>query len=117
MALNLDRASRGSRRPGLASMEGRNCAMNFIRRWRHLPERDQEQLLVRLWTMNSMNADADGQLTRPASRLVFDAKAELKPSLKYLSGPEIEKTVTEAAYDNQIAHNLRKHLKDGRRDQ
>src|SRR5438552_7083028 len=98
MALNLDRASRGSRRPGLASMEGRNCAMNFIRRWRHLPERDQEQLLVRLWTMNSMNADADGQLTRPASRLVFDAKAELKPSLKYLSGPEIEKTVTEAAY-------------------
>jgi hypothetical protein len=98
-------------------MEGRNCAMNFIRRWRHLPERDQEQLLVRLWTMNSMNADADGQLTRPASRLVFDAKAELKPSLKYLSGLEIEKTVTEAAYDNQIAHNLRKHLKDGRRDQ
>jgi len=90
--------------------------MNLIRRWRHGPERDQEQLLVRLWTMNSMNADANGQLTRPASKLAFDATTELKPSLKYLSGPEIEKTVTEAAYDNQIAHNLRKHINDGRRD-
>jgi hypothetical protein len=95
--------------------------MNFIRRLRHGPERDQEQLLVRLWAMNSMNADADGQPTRPASELASDAKAELKPSLKYLSGSEIEKTVTEAACDNQIAHqiahNLRKHIKDGRRDQ
>ena len=90
--------------------------MNFIRKWRHRPERDQEQLLVRLWTMNSMNADADGQLTRPASKLAFDAKAELKLSLKYLSGSEIEKTVTEAACDNQIAYNLRKHMRDGRRD-
>lgn len=90
--------------------------MNFIRRWRHSPERDQEQLLVRLWTMNSMNADADDQLTRPASKLAFDANAELRPSLKYLSGSEIEKTVTEAAYDNQIAHNFRKHIRDGRRD-
>jgi hypothetical protein len=89
--------------------------MNFIRRWRHGPERDQEQLLVRLWTMNSMNADADGQLTRPASSLAFDARAELKPSLKFLSGAEIEKTVAEAAYDNQIAHNFRKHMNDGRR--
>ncbi len=90
--------------------------MNFIRRWRHGPEKGQEQLLVRLWTMNSMNADADGQLTRPASKLAFDAKAELKPSLKYLSASEIENTVAEAAYDNQIAHNFRKHMKDGRRD-
>ena len=90
--------------------------MNFIRRWRHGPEKDQEQLLVRLWTMNSMNADADRQFTRLASKLAFDAKAELKPSLKYLSGVEIEKAVSEAAYDNQIAHNLRKHMNDGRRD-
>jgi hypothetical protein len=90
--------------------------MNFIRRWRHGPERDQEQLLVRLWTMNSMNADADGQLLRPAAKLVFDATSELKPSLKYLSGLDIEKTVTDAAYENQIAYNLRKHLNDGRRD-
>jgi hypothetical protein len=87
--------------------------MNFIRRWRHRPERDQEQLLVRLWTMNSMNADAEG---RPASTLAFDARAELKPSLKFLSGAEIDKAVTEAAYDNQIAHNFRKHMNDGRRD-
>jgi hypothetical protein len=90
--------------------------MNFIKRWRHGPEKDQEQLLVRLWTMNSMNADADGRLTRTASKLVFDAKAELRPTLKYLSGVEIEETVTQAACDNQIAHNFRKHLNDGRRD-
>ncbi len=90
--------------------------MNFIRRWRHGPEKGQEQLLVRLWTMNSMNADADGQLTRPASKLAFDAKVELKPSLKYLSSAEIENTVAEAAYQNQIAHHFRKHMKDGRRD-
>ena len=66
--------------------------------------------------MNSMNADADGQLSRPAAKLVFDATSELKSSLKYLSGPEIEKTVTDVAYENQIAYNLRKHLNDGRRD-
>jgi hypothetical protein len=90
--------------------------MNFIRRWRHGPEKGQEQLLVRLWTMNSMNADADGQLTRPASKLAFDAQAELKPSLKYLSASEIENTVAEAAYENQIAHHFRKHMNDGRRD-
>jgi hypothetical protein len=29
---------------------------------------------------------------------------------------EIEKAVAEAAYDNQIAHNFRKHMNDGRRD-
>jgi hypothetical protein len=90
--------------------------MNFIKRWRHRPERDQEQLLVRLWTMNSMNADADSQLTRPASKLAFDAETELRASLKYLSGSEIENTVNLAAYENQIAHNFRKHLNDGRRD-
>src|SRR6266481_948669 len=74
---------------------GTRCAMNFIRRWRHGPEKGQEQLLVRLWTMNSMNADADGQLTRPTSKLAFDATAELKPSFKYLTGSEIEKTVND----------------------
>jgi hypothetical protein len=88
--------------------------MNFIRRWQHRPEKGQEQLLVRLWTMNSMNADADDQLTRTASKLAFDAKVELKPSLKFLSSSEIEETVTEAACANQIAHRLRKHLNDGR---
>jgi hypothetical protein len=90
--------------------------MNFLRRWRHSAERDQEELLVRLWTMNSMNADAQGQLTRPTSRLACDAQAELVTSLKYLSGAEIEETVTQAACDNQIAHRLRMHLNDGRRD-
>ena len=89
--------------------------MRFIRRWRHGPERDQEQLLVRLWTMNSMNADADGQLTRSPSKLAFDAQAELKTTLKYLSSTEVEQTVTDVACENLIAHNFRKHLNDGRR--
>jgi len=88
--------------------------MNFIKRWRHGPERDQEQLLVRLWTINSMNADDNPQ----ASALAFDAKTDLKPTLKYLSGSEvdrtIERTVSEAAYTNQVLHNLRKHMKHGR---
>jgi hypothetical protein len=89
-------------------------AMNFIKRWRHGSERGQEQLLVRLWTMNSMNADDHPE----ASNLTVDAMAELKPSLKYLSGSEvdrtIERTVSEAAYTNQFLHNLRKHMKHGR---
>ena len=88
--------------------------MRFLRRWRHVPEREQEQLLVRLWTMNSMNADADGQLTRPPAKLAVDAHAELRSSLKYLSSSEIEQTVTDAACDNLIANRLRKHLNDGR---
>lgn len=90
--------------------------MNILRRWRHGPERAQEQLLVRLWTMNTMNADASGQLTRPPSKLAFDAQAELKATLKYMSGTEIEETVTQAVCENSIAHNFRKHLNDGRRD-
>ena len=90
--------------------------MNIFRRWRNSPERAQEQLLVRLWTMNTMNADASGQLARPPSKLAFDAQAELKASLKYLSRTEIEETVTQAACDNLIAFNFRKHLNDGRRD-
>ena len=90
--------------------------MNFLRRWQHLPEKGQEQLLVRLWTTNSMNADADDQLTRSASRLALDAQSELKTSLKYLSGPEIEAVVAEAACANQIAYRFRKHMKDGRHD-
>ena len=68
------------------------------------------------FTMNSMNADADGQLTRPASRLACDAQSELISSLKYLSSSEIEETVTQAACDNQIAHRFRRHLNDGRRE-
>jgi hypothetical protein len=87
--------------------------MNFISRWRHRTERDQEQLLVRLWTINSMNAD---DFKPAASRLTFDAKRELRPSLKYLSGPEIEKTVTEAAKDHQFVVHLRKHMKYGRNE-
>ena len=88
--------------------------MNFLRRWRHGPERDQEQLLVRLWTMNSMDADDNPQ----ASRLTFDAKAQLKSSLKYLSGSEIERTIdrtlTETAYSHQFLNNLRKQISHGR---
>jgi hypothetical protein len=91
--------------------------MNFIRRWRHGPEREQEQLLVRLWTLNNMNTDSYPQ----ASALSFDARKELKPSLKYLSGPEvdrtIERTVSEAAYTQQCVHNLRRHIRHAHREQ
>jgi hypothetical protein len=89
--------------------------MNFIRRWRHGRERDQEQLLVRLWTENSMNAADDNP---QAADLTFHAKAELKPSLKYLSGSEvdrtIERTVSDAAYTQQVLHNLRKQIRHSR---
>ena len=48
--------------------------MNFIRRWRHGAEREQEQLLVRLWTVNTLNADDNPQVAKLAS----DARVELK---------------------------------------
>lgn len=87
--------------------------MNFIRRWRHKSERDQEQLLVRLWTINSINAEDYG---RPGSKLTFDATRELRPTLKYLSAPEIERTVTEAASELEVIAHLRRHMKHGRSD-
>ncbi len=85
--------------------------MNFIRRWRHGAEREQEQLLVRLWTLNNMNADEHAK----AAGLALAAKRELKLSLKYLSGLEvertIERTVSEAAYTQQCVHNLRRQIR------
>ena len=90
--------------------------MNLFKRWRNGPERAQEQLLVRLWALNTMNADTSGQFARTPSKLAIDAQAELKTSLKYMSRTEIEETVTQAACDNLIAFNFRKHLNDGRRD-
>lgn len=89
--------------------------MNFLKRRRHDPERDQEQLLVRLWTINTMNADAYVQLASPESKLASDAATELMPSFKYLSTPELEQTVNDAAYHHQLAYQLKKHLNDGRR--
>jgi hypothetical protein len=90
--------------------------MIFVRRWQHGPEREQEQLLVRLWTLNNMNADSYHQ----ASVLSFDARTELKPSLKYLSEPEvdrtIERTVSEAAYGQQLVRNLRRQIRHSHRE-
>jgi hypothetical protein len=90
--------------------------MIFVRRWRHGPEREQEQFLVRLWTLNNMNADSYHQ----ASALSFDARTELKPSLKYLSEPEvdrtIERTVSEAAYGQQLVRNLRRQIRHSHRE-
>jgi hypothetical protein len=90
--------------------------MNFIRRWRHGAERDQEQLLVRLWTLNNLNGD---HLPR-ASALSVDARKELKPSLKYLSGADvdrtIERTVSETAYAQQVVHNLRRQIRHAHRE-
>lgn len=84
--------------------------MNFFQRWRHGVEREQEQLLVRLWTMNTLDNDANPQ---PA-RLTLQAQKELKYSLKYLSIPEIERTiertVTESAYNHRVLHNLRRQI-------
>src|SRR5262245_45878541 len=56
-------------------------AMNFIRRWRHRPERDQEQLLVKLWTINTLDADEHTQPGHLTPKLALAAKAELKSSL------------------------------------
>ena len=90
--------------------------MNFIRRWRHGAERDQEQLLVRLWTLNNLN----GENCPRASALAVDARKELKPSLKYLSGAEvdrtIERTVSETAYAQQVVHNLRRQIRHAHRE-
>ena len=91
-------------------------AMIFARRWRHGAEREQEQLLVRLWTLNNMTADS----YHKASALSVDARAELKPSLKYLSEPEvdrtIERTVCEAAYSQQLVRNLRRQIRHSHRE-
>ena len=88
--------------------------MNFIRRWRHVAEREQEQLLVRLWTLNNMNADESAH----SRALALEAKRELRLSLKYLSGPEvdrsIERTVSESAYAQQCVNNLRRQIRHAR---
>jgi hypothetical protein len=88
--------------------------MNFISRWRHFAERNQEQLLVRLWTINSMDTDEHPQ----ANKLALAAKVELRPSLKYLTVGEIESTVrstlAETAYQHQVLSNLRRQIHHGR---
>ena len=90
--------------------------MTFVRRWRAGPEREQEQLLVRLWTLNNMNAESYYQ----ASALSLDARTELKSSLKYLSEPEvdrpIERTISEAAYSQQLVSNLRRQIRHSHRE-
>jgi hypothetical protein len=88
--------------------------MNFINRWRHGAERNQERLLVRLWTINSMDADDHPQ----AATLARAARTELRSSLKYLSGPEIERTIestlAEKTYQHQVLQNLRRQIHHGR---
>jgi hypothetical protein len=94
--------------------EGRKRTMNFLRRWRHGSERNQERLLVRLWTINTLDVDDNPQ----TSKLAFAASAELKSSLKYLSGSEIEstihRTITETAYQHRFMRNLKKQIIHGR---
>ena len=88
--------------------------MNFIRRWRHGAERQQEQLLVRLWTLNNLNADEFAH----SRALALEAKKELKQNLKYLTGPEvertIERTVSESEYTQQTVNNLRRQIRHAR---
>ena len=96
--------------------------MNFIRRWRHGAERHQEQLLVKLWTINTLetedhtqDAHQPGRLT---PKLALAATSELRSSLKYLSTTEVEQTVastvSENAYHHQVLHNLRRQLNHNR---
>lgn len=96
--------------------------MNFIRRWRHGAERHQEQLLVKLWTMNTLeNEDHSQDAPHPARltpKLALAASSELRSSLKYLSASEVEQTiastVSENAYNHQVVHNLRRQLNHNR---
>jgi hypothetical protein len=94
--------------------------MNFIRRWRHGAERHQEQLLVKLWTINSLDADDHTQTSQLTPKLALAARHELKSSLKYLSAAEvestIEQTVSEKAYEHDIVSNLRRQLSHTRDD-
>src|SRR5215475_15380489 len=54
------------------------CPMNFIRRWRYGAERHQEQLLVKLWTINTLDADDHTQSAQLTPKLALAAKHELK---------------------------------------
>ena len=92
--------------------------MNFIRRWRHGAERHQEQLLVKLWTINSLDADHHTQTAQLTPKLALAARHELKSSLKYLSASEVEcaiqETVSEKAYQHEVLSNLRRQLHHSR---
>lgn len=92
--------------------------MNFIRRWRYGAERHQEQLLVKLWTINSLDADEHTQTAQLTPKLALAAKHELRSSLKYLSASEvestIEETVSEKAYHHDVLNNLRRQLNHNR---
>jgi hypothetical protein len=92
--------------------------MNFIRRWRHGAERHQEQLLVKLWTINSLDADNHTQTAQLTPKLALAARHELRSSLKYLSAAEvestIEETVSEKAYHHDVLNNLRRQLNHSR---
>jgi hypothetical protein len=93
--------------------------MNFIRRWRHGAERHQEQLLVKLWTINTLDADEHTQTAQLTPKLALAAKHELKSSLKYLSASEVEftiqQTVSEKAYHHDVVSNLRRQLSHSRK--
>jgi hypothetical protein len=92
--------------------------MNFIRRWRHGAERQHEQLLVKLWTINTMDADDTLHGPPQPAKLALAAKTELRSSLKYLSTSEVENTiastVSESAYQQQVLHNLRRQINHNR---
>ena len=53
--------------------------MNFIRRWRHGAERHQEQLLVKLWTINSLDADNHTQTSQLTPKLALAAPSTKNP--------------------------------------
>jgi hypothetical protein len=81
--------------------------MNFIRRWRYGAERHQEQLLVKLWTINTLDADDHTQSAQLTPKLALAAKHELKST--------IQQTVSEKAYQHDVVSNLRRQLSHNRK--
>jgi hypothetical protein len=86
-------------------------------RWFHRAEIEQELLLVRLWTFNTLEA-AEPENEPQISALAATAQAELRASVKYLTHEEIVRTITDVvaatAYDREVRRRLRRHIQHGR---
>jgi hypothetical protein len=91
--------------------------MNSILRWFHRAEIEQELLLVRHWTFNTLEA-AEPENEPQISALAATAQAELRASVKYLTHEEIVRTIADVvaatAYDREVRRRLRRHIQHGR---
>jgi hypothetical protein len=88
--------------------------MNFLSRWLHRSEIEQEQMLVRLWTVNSLDSGDDPRLME----LVAEARSDLKSNLKHLSTEEIQQIIAavmvETAHSREVRRKLRGQIKHSR---